>query len=77
MNPYLTATIYAAFIFLAALAGGWVPLVVRLTHTRMQVALSFVAGVILGIGLLHLVPHGYMQLRNIDQTVQWRSLASW
>ena len=71
MSAYLTATIYAAIIFLAALAGGWVPLVVRLTHTRMQVALSFVAGVILGIGLLHLVPHGYMQLHNIDQTVRW------
>jgi zinc and cadmium transporter len=46
-------------------------MVVRLTHTRMQVALSFVAGVILGIGLLHLVPHGFMELNNIDRTVQW------
>jgi zinc and cadmium transporter len=48
-----------------------VPLIVRLTHTRMQLALSFVAGVILGIGLLHLLPHGYMQLRNIDQAASW------
>jgi zinc and cadmium transporter len=71
MSPYELAAAYSLCIALAALAGGWVPLLVRLTHTRMQVALSFVAGVILGIGLLHLIPHGYMQLHNIDQTVWW------
>jgi zinc and cadmium transporter len=59
MSPYWLAAVYSLMILLAALAGGWVPMVVRLTHTRMQVALSFVAGVILGIGLLHLVPHGF------------------
>ncbi len=71
MSPYWLAAVYSVMILLAALAGGWVPMVVRLTHTRMQLALSFVAGVILGIGLLHLVPHGYMELNDIDRTVQW------
>lgn len=68
---YFLATVYSLMILLAALAGGWVPMVVRLTHTRMQVALSFVAGVILGIGLLHLLPHGFLQLGNIDTAVYW------
>lgn len=71
MSPYELAAAYSLCITLAALAGGWMPLLLRLTHTRMQLALSFVAGVILGIGLLHLVPHGYMKLHNIDQTVWW------
>ncbi len=71
MSAYELAAGYSLCIALAALAGGWLPLMLRLTHTRMQLALSFVAGVILGIGLLHLVPHGYMQLHNIDQTVWW------
>ncbi len=71
MSPYELAAGYSLCIALAALAGGWMPLLLRLTHTRMQLAISFVAGVILGIGLLHLVPHGYMQLHNIDQTVWW------
>ncbi len=71
MSSYWLATVYSLIVLLAALAGGWVPMIVRLTHTRMQVALSFVAGVILGIGLLHLIPHGYMQLDNIDTTVRW------
>jgi zinc and cadmium transporter len=68
---YFLAAVYALMILLAALAGGWVPMLVRLTHTRMQLALSFVAGVILGIGLLHLLPHGFLQLNNIDQAVMW------
>ncbi|MCC7083924.1 MAG: ZIP family metal transporter [Pirellulales bacterium] len=68
---YFLAAIYSLMIVLAALIGGWVPMLVRLTHTRMQLFLSFVAGVILGIGLLHLLPHGYLQLENIDQTAMW------
>ncbi|HEY2882415.1 MAG TPA: ZIP family metal transporter [Pirellulales bacterium] len=71
MNPAALAAVYSLAIFAAALLGGWVPLVVRLTHTRLQLALSFVAGVILGIGLLHLVPHGFEELQNIDQAVGW------
>ena len=51
MSPYLLATIYSLAILVAALAGGWIPMLVKLTHTRMQLALSFVAGVILGIGI--------------------------
>jgi zinc and cadmium transporter len=68
---YFLAAVYSLMIVLAALAGGWVPMIVRLTHTTMQLFLSFVAGVILGIGLLHMLPHGYLQLGNIDTTVRW------
>jgi zinc and cadmium transporter len=71
MDAYFLAALYALIIALASLAGGWVPMLVRLTHTRMQLALSFVAGVILGIGVLHLLPHGYLQLKNIDLTARW------
>lgn len=62
---------YCALILLASLAGGWIPLVVRLTHTRLQVATSFVAGLMLGVGVLHLVPHAWHQTRSIDRTVAW------
>ena len=63
--------IYCAFIFLASLLGGWLPLMVRLTHTRLQVATSFVAGLMLGVGLLHLVPHAWEQFRSADVTMAW------
>ena len=47
--------LYCAIVLLASLAGGWVLLSIRLTHTRMQVATSFVAGLMLGVGVLHIV----------------------
>ena len=67
----VTLTIYCVLTFLVSLAGGWLPLVIRLTHQRMQIALSFVAGVMLGVGLLHLLPHSYSETGSIDQTMLW------
>src|SRR5688572_1072736 len=63
------AAIYCLCIVLASLAGGWLPRFLRLTHGRMQTAISFVAGVILGIGLLHLLPHGFYQWSEVDPGV--------
>jgi hypothetical protein len=62
---------YCAVIILASLAGGWIPILIRLTHTRLQIAISFVAGFMLGIEVLHLLPHAWQQLRSIDRTVIW------
>lgn len=69
MSPALLAAIYCLFIFLAALSGGIVPLWLRPSHTRTQLALSFVAGLMLGVGLLHLLPHSFFELGKIDTTV--------
>ncbi len=71
MHPVLLLGIYCGFCVVASLSGGWVPLVVRLTHRRMQIAISFVAGMMLGIGLLHLLPHSFHVLGSIDATVLW------
>lgn len=66
--------IYCVAIVAASLFGGFIPHLVRLTHTRMQTALSFVAGAMLGVGILHLVPHAYMMVGSIDRTM-WFVLA--
>lgn len=71
MSPQVLLVVYCALILLASLAGGWIPLVIRLTHTRLQVAISFVSGFMLGVGLLHLLPHAWHELRSIDQTASW------
>ena len=71
MHPPLLLAIYCLLSVVASLSGGWVPLVVRLTHRRMQIAISFVSGVMLGIGLLHLLPHSFEVLQSIDLTVAW------
>ncbi|NDC54383.1 MAG: hypothetical protein EBZ74_08845 [Planctomycetia bacterium] len=43
-----------------------------LGHRRMQALLSLTGGVMLGVGLLHLLPHAYLALaRRIDTTMAW------
>jgi zinc and cadmium transporter len=71
MSPPLLLTVYCLLILVASLAGGWIPLFVRLTHTRMQVATSFVAGLMLGVGVLHLLPHSWHELHSIDRAARW------
>ena len=40
-----------------SLFGGWLPMLIGLSHRRMQVLLSFVAGAMAGIAMLDLLPH--------------------
>ncbi len=58
-------------IVAASLIGGRLPTLVKLDHKRMQILISFVGGLMLGIGLLHMLPHAVSQLgaNQIDQVV--------
>ncbi len=65
-------TAYSAAVILASVIGGLLPEWVRLTHTRMQLMISFVGGVMLGIAVFHMIPHSLAALgpAKIDQ-VTW------
>ncbi|HXA44356.1 MAG TPA: ZIP family metal transporter [Candidatus Angelobacter sp.] len=63
--------IYCVLVLLASLAGGWFLLIIRPTHSRLQIAISFVAGLMLGIALLHFLPDADDQLHSIDRVVAW------
>src|SRR5262245_31238732 len=63
--------IYSVLILMASLAGGWLPQVVKLTHVKLQVATSFVAGLMLGVGILHLLPHAWHEMRSVDRAAGW------
>jgi len=67
---WLTAG-YCLLIILASLAGGWLPTFVKLTHTRMQTVLSFVGGLMLGIGVFHLLPHAVYELPSATAASRW------
>ena len=69
--PLILAGIYCVAVVLASLAGGWLPLVVRPTHTRLQLSMSFCGGLMLGIGLLHMLPHSVAALGSLDHAVYW------
>ena len=61
--------VYCSLILCGSLAGGWIPHLIRLTHTRLQLMMSFIGGAMLGVGLLHLLPHAYFEFHdpaNID-----------
>ena len=67
MTPTVLLIVYCVLILGASLAGGWIPLLIKLTHRRMEIAVSFVAGVMLGVGMLHLLPHALMGARSISE----------
>jgi zinc and cadmium transporter len=71
ISPALLLTIYCALVMLASLAGGWLLLAVHLNHTRLQLAVSLVAGLMLGIALLHFLPDAQEKIQSMDRTMQW------
>ncbi|MFM8805094.1 MAG: ZIP family metal transporter [Planctomycetia bacterium] len=70
--PFLTLALQLAVVSAAAYAGGSSLSFLSMGHRRMQVLLSLTGGVLLGVGLLHLLPHAFLQLdRQIDTTMLW------
>ena len=70
-SPALLLLLYCGLVLVASLAGGWLLLLIHLNHTRLQMAVSFVAGLMLGIALLHFLPDASEQLHSLDKTVNW------
>ena len=62
---------YCAAIVAASVGGGWLPSIVRLTHTRMQTIISFVGGLMLGIAIFHLLPHSVHGVNSVDDSAWW------
>lgn len=52
----LTLGLFCAAIVAASLLGGLLPLATVLTHTRLQVYLSFASGAMLGAAFFHMLP---------------------
>lgn len=86
MSSIVSLTYYSAFILAASIAGGMAPVWIKLTHRGMQMAISFVAAMMLGVGTLHMLPHALEARRaaspaeppaNADFTVLAWMLAGW
>lgn len=65
---------YCVLVGLASLAGGWLLLGLRLTHARLQLVVSFVAGLMLSLALLHFIPHALHQNHSLEATARWTLL---
>jgi len=70
-SPVTSLIFYCALALLAALAGGGLPIYLKLTHTRLQVSVSFVAGLMLGLSLLGLLPHATHELSSVHEATAW------
>ncbi|TWU51637.1 ZIP family metal transporter [Rubripirellula reticaptiva] len=58
---------YCVVIVIASMAGGWLPALMKMTHLRTQLLMSFVSGLMLGIATLHLFPHATVELNSASK----------
>src|SRR3954466_8507719 len=68
--PTILLAYYCALILVASIIGGMIPVWFQLTHRWMQFAVSFVAGVMLGIGVLHMLPHALLDATAAAETAR-------
>ncbi len=73
-SPTVLLMIYCAAIAGVSLVGGMLPNWVKMTHTRTQLVMSAVSGLMLGVAFYHLLPHSMALLPGphaADTAVWW------
>jgi zinc and cadmium transporter len=73
-SPTLLLFLYCTAIAGFSLVGGLLPNWVKMTHTRTQVVMSFVSGLMLGVAFYHLLPHSVALVggdHGADTSVWW------
>lgn len=63
--------IYCVLIMACSLAGGVIPEWFTLRHRILNYFLSVASGVLLGVGLLHMLPHSVNYTGSLDVSVAW------
>ncbi|TDG12464.1 hypothetical protein E2F43_12740 [Seongchinamella unica] len=73
-SPALTLIVYCLAIAGFSLVGGLLPNWVKMTHTRTQLVMSLVSGLMLGVAFYHLLPHSIAMSGGaaaVDSAVWW------
>ncbi|MCY3627966.1 MAG: ZIP family metal transporter [Gammaproteobacteria bacterium] len=76
------STFFFAFVLSLAIAvvsilGGIVPNLIKLTHTGTQIFMSCVAGFLIGVSFLHIIPHGLEHLQEFYPNNAVHLCVSW
>ena len=71
MSALPLVAVSGAALFLASLLGSGLLRLFGMTHTRTQMILSLASGLMLGVALLHLIPHSYATAGAIDIVMVW------
>lgn len=73
-SPTLLLVFYCIAIAGFSLVGGLLPNWIKMTHTRTQLVMSFVSGLMLGVAFYHLLPHSVALVggdHGADTSVWW------
>ena len=73
MTDWAWLGIFSVALLAASLLGSWLPRQIIMTHTRTQMVLSLVSGLMLGVALCHLIPHSFGLVGDIDLVMAWSS----
>lgn len=76
------STIFFAFVLSLAIAlvsilGGIVPNLIKLTHTGTQIFMSCVAGFLIGVSFLHIIPYGLEHLQEFYPNTAIHLCVTW
>ena len=69
--PPTILVVYCVVVTLASLIGGGITRFLQPTHVRMQVAMSFAGGLMLGVAVLHLLPHAIEEMHSVHRAAGW------
>ncbi len=69
MTGWTAILLSVPLTFFAAWFGGRFHALIASSHVRIQTLLSFVGGLMLGMALLHLIPHAVVEVGSIDTTM--------
>ena len=67
MSGWLVLLVATPILIGSSLLGGLGPMVMKASHLRLQLALSFVSGLMLGVALLHLLPDAIEKLGSVER----------
>lgn len=76
-SPDILLLLYSAALLGVSLVGGGVTGRLEMTHTRTQLAMSLVSGLMLGIALFHLLPHAVLTVgteSGMNAVMAWVAL---
>ena len=69
MQPFDVLVIYCVLVTASSLLGGWLSTAFRPGHNAMQLLMSFLGGLMMGVALLHLLPHSAVHFKAFDPAV--------
>ncbi|MFO0917900.1 MAG: ZIP family metal transporter [Planctomycetaceae bacterium] len=75
--PHQLLAAYCLAVVMASVLGGIATSAIRFTHTRLQLLVSFVGGLMLGVGILHQWPHAVALLVDRDPAFSLNWSAGW